>query len=238
MKQEIEVVFEDNDIAVCVKPAGIPSQPDKGGTPDMVRLLKSRLFTEIKKRGNNTDKEPYVGVIHRLDRNVRGLLVFAKTKRAAAELSRQLRERLIKKKYFCVVTFEEDARGKTDKEFIKLINYLKFDKSKNYSYITEDETDKEAEKAELLYRVIKISGNKALVEIELLTGRHHQIRVQLAKVFNGIAGDAKYNKDYENEKGKPELMLESCTLRFFHPVTGKEMNFEISPQGRGFEEFL
>jgi len=235
MMTEIPILYEDEDIIVCVKPAGILSQGDKDGNKDLVRELKKYIVISARKNRQSIGKEPYIAVIHRLDRNVRGIMVYAKTKIAAAGLSKQIAENKLCKKYLAVVSFDPDRIVPEINVEKKRTDYILPVKIKNFSTIVEKGC-KGAEKAELSYKVIKVSGNRALVQINLITGRHHQIRLQMSKIFNGIAGDTKYNVDYKFVEGWKELALEAVELSFIHPVSGKRLNFAIQAKGREFGE--
>lgn len=232
----VQIVYEDLDLIVCVKPAGVLSQGDKAGNRDMVRELKKYLVMEARKNKIKLSKEPYIAVLHRLDRNVRGIMVYAKTKRAATGLSQQIRENRISKKYMAVVNFNILDTKPVINVWENRQDFMVADKLKNLSVIV-DEKFEGAEKAELNYRVLKVLGNKALIEIDLITGRHHQIRLQLSQVFNGIVGDMKYNKDYKDIDGWQELALEAVRLSFIHPISDKKMDFVIPVTGKEFGEF-
>lgn len=235
MISDIKVLYEDEDLIVCIKPAGVLSQGDKKGNKDMVRELKKYLVFEARKNKIKLSKEPYISVVHRLDRNVRGIMVYAKTKKAASGLSKQIRENKLSKKYMAVVSFDDKSVPLSLNEWKKKIDYIIVDKMKNVSELVK-EGHEGAEKAELNYRVRKISGKKALVEIDLITGRHHQIRLQMSKVFNGIVGDTKYNPDYKDEEGWQETALEAVELSFTHPISKKRLSFSIPAIGKEFGE--
>lgn len=230
---KIQVIYEDEEIIVCIKPAGLLSQGDKAGSRDMVRELKNYLVLKARKDNVTLRKEPYIAVLHRLDRNVRGIMVYAKDKKAAAAISKQIRENKLDKKYLAVVTFDSNKISPELNVWKKRTDYIIFDKLKNRSEISDE---KGAEKAELAYRILKIAGNRALAEINLITGRHHQIRLQMSAIFNGIAGDTKYNPDYSEGKGWQELALEAVGLSFMHPSEGKKMEFSIRAEGKDFGE--
>lgn len=215
------ILFEDKDIIVCEKPAGIPVQSARIGTADMVSMLKNYLKETEKMSG-----EPYVGLVHRLDQPVQGILVFAKNKNAAGTLSAQIAAGQMHKQYLAVVC------GKPLAGEIHLVDYLQKDGKTNTSKIVNAGT-KTAKKAELYYRVLMQTGERALVEVKLITGRHHQIRVQLAGAGIPIEGDQKYNKNLTN--GSAGLALAASRLSFFHPKTKKEMTFEIEPKGVNFD---
>ena len=183
---QLNILFEDTQIIVCVKPAGIPTQSKQIGTPDMVSILTNYLHQ------NNTTKSsskaPYLALIHRLDQPVEGLLVFAKTPFAAKELNRQLNCNQFQKTYQALLIKSPPfADG-------RLIDYLLKDSRANLSHVVSSDT-KGAKRAELSYKVMDISTTKentTSVEIQLYTGRHHQIRVQFANIGCPILGDQKY----------------------------------------------
>ena len=180
-----EIIYEDSDIIVCRKPAGLPTQSARIRTPDMVSLLKTRLASGSKKLSSSRG-EPYLAVIHRLDQPVEGLLVFAKTPAAAKNLNQQLTSSGFGKYYRAVVTgIPEPAEG-------MLENYMIKDGRTNTSRVCTKDTPG-AKPARLHYQVKKkyeeTAPASALVEIRLDTGRHHQIRVQMAHFGHPLAGD-------------------------------------------------
>ena len=240
---ELNILFEDKHIIVCEKPAGVPAQSDKGQAMDMVSWLKIYLREKEPEKG-----VPYVAAVHRLDRPVGGIMVFAKTPKAAAGLSQQIQQGKVRKQYLAVISGDYSKElGKEPKE---LCDYLKKDGKTNLSVVTS-EKDKLAKKARLAYQVletIKETNAKAekgledtealsLLDIELFTGRHHQIRVQLSHNLTGIWGDTKYNAKNCEKKGFYEIALYSWKLSFSHPVTGKSMSFEKIPQKYPFHCF-
>lgn len=233
MIPDIDILYEDGDIVVCIKPVGILSQGDKTGSFDMIRLLKSYL---VKKAGKRPVEEPYIAVVHRLDRNVRGVMVYAKTKKAAADLSKQIRENKIHKKYLTVVSFDDKVILPETGSWIKRLDYIAFDRQKNLSFMAE-KGSLGADRAELDYRLLSLGEARALIEVKLITGRHHQIRLQMSKIFNGVVGDTKYNEDYVKERGIVIPALEAVELSFKHPVTKKELSFKIVPEGKEFKRF-
>ncbi|MEG1595828.1 MAG: RNA pseudouridine synthase [Lachnospiraceae bacterium] len=218
---EIEVLFEDTVILVCRKQAGIPTQTPKQGQPDMVSLLRNY------RAGKGEDT--YIGLIHRLDQPVEGIMVFAKTKDAAANLSRQMREFGLEKQYLAVI------EGKMEKEKATLIHYLLRD-GRNNTTTCVSERVPGAKRGELEYTVMEEIEGESLLRIRLKTGRHHQIRVQMAEVGHPIIGDKKYNKNADQKRYLP-LLLCSEHLEFHHPQTGKVMQFFIKPTGEGFRKF-
>lgn len=216
------ILHEDEHIIVCYKPAGIPTQTKNLGQQDMVSLLKNYL------------KGGYVAVIHRLDQPVEGLLVFAKTPFAAKELNKGLQGAGFGKHYKAVLW------GIPNQEKATLEDYLVKDGRTNTSRVC-DPSEKDAKKALLSYEVIATGkdGDKdiSLVKVKLDTGRHHQIRVQMANMGCPIWGDAKYNTMAVQDTRFRHIALCAYKLEFVHPKTKKKMEFEIEPKGEGFQIF-
>ena len=236
------IVYEDKHIIVVFKPAGIATQTARIGQQDMVSELKNYLFRQP---GYGEGREPYLGVAHRLDQPVSGLLVFAKTKQAASELGRQLQSGKLQKYYYAVVF------GKPEKAQGRLEDFLIKDGKSNQTLIAE-ETAPGAKKAVLDYRLIKtltVFGEDAgyeaeasLVEITLITGRHHQIRAQLSHAGMSIVGDSKYGseecKELSRMAGCKSVALCAFRLNFQHPATGKACTFEKLPEEEIFLPFF
>lgn len=224
----VEILHEDDDIIVCVKPAGVPTQPDRTNDEDMESYLKNYLYEKYE-----MEEEPYLAVLHRLDRPVGGIMVFARSKRAAAGLSDQITGGRAVKYYQAVLTGElPDAAG-------TLTDYLVRDGRTNTSRAVTKDT-KGAKRAELEYEVLDVfetdEGSLSYVLIRLLTGRHHQIRVQTASRGAGIYGDTKYNPRFMKTKRRyQEIALFSTRLEFAHPVTGEWMVFKMEPEGDVFD---
>ncbi len=223
-----EIIYEDSDIIVCRKPAGLPTQSARIRTPDMVSLIKIHLTADAGKSFSSR-KEPYLAVIHRLDQPVEGLLVFAKTPAAAKNLNRQLTSSGFGKYYRAIVIgIPEPVEG-------TLENYIVKDGRTNTSRICTEDTPG-AKLARLHYHVKKkfeeTEPAKALVEIRLDTGRHHQIRVQMSHLGHPLAGDRKYGSLFcektsaERENSEP-LRLCAYRLEFRHPRDGRRMVFEL-----------
>ena len=213
--KDLKVIFEDNHIIVVEKIPNVPSQSDKTGDIDMLTIVKQYIKEKYNKPGN-----VYLGLVHRLDRPVGGIMVFAKTSKAASRLSNQVREKIIKKKYLAVVD------GKFEKVKGILEDYLYKDERNNISKVVKP-TKKNAKLAKLDYEVLKYDGAKdlSLVKINLHTGRHHQIRVQLANFGHSIFGDQKYGK---RGRGK-QIRLWAYELTIQHPITKEEMTFHDLP---------
>ena len=214
------ILFEDAYIIVCHKPAKIAVQTNKSGMQDMVSLLKNYLYRQM-----DIKKEPYIAVIHRLDQPVEGILVFAKTPFAAKELNKQLQNSGFGKYYQAVLC------GIPEKENGRLCDYIRKDGRTNTSSIVE-RSDKDAKKAILDYSIIEKNEEKnlSLVKIKLETGRHHQIRVQMANIGCPLWGDTKYNPSMSEDKKWKQIALCAYMLYFQHPKKKKHMKFEINPQ--------
>lgn len=222
------ILFEDSEILVLKKPAGIAVQNAGFGSMDLESAIKNYLAAK------NPGKMPYLGVIHRLDQPVEGVLVFAKNASAAKELSRQLNAKEFGKYYYAVI---EHIPQKTEQI---LEDYLLKEKGKNISKVVTEKTP-DAKKARLSYKVLEEaedaaleSEHKYLLKIKLDTGRHHQIRVQMSHAGMPLIGDRKYNSE---DKSQYPLALCSCQLELVHPKKKKMMKFEIVPEGAAFRGF-
>ena len=217
--EKLKILYEDNHIIVVEKKPNIPSQSDKTGDIDMLTLVKDYIKEKYKKPGN-----VYLGLVHRLDRPVGGIMIFAKTSKAASRLSNQVREKIFKKKYLAVVD------GKFEKNQGTLEDYLYKDERHNMSKVVKKEK-KNSKLAKLDYKVLKYNQVKdlSLVEINLHTGRHHQIRVQLSNFGHSIFGDQKYGT---RGKGK-QIAIWAYELTIIHPVTKEELTFKDLPEPIG-----
>jgi len=219
----LDILYEDAEVLVVRKPAGLAVQTKRLGQKDLESMLKNHLA----KKG----KQPYIGVIHRLDQPVEGILVFAKTPKAAAALSAQAAEKTkgMKKEYLAVVC------GKSEQTKGTLCDWLKKDGKTNLSSVVMKGTT-DAKEAILDYEVLKYKEeeNRALVRINLKTGRHHQIRVQMAHAGMPLLGDTKYNP---NPTGGT-VALCAYRLTVMHPLTGKSMTFSCRPKNPVFEGFV
>lgn len=214
--QKLNVIYEDNHIIVVEKPVNIPSQGDKTGDMDMLTLVKAYIKEKYNKPG-----EVYLGLIHRLDRPVGGVMVFARTSKAAARLSDQVRNKDFKKKYLVI------ADGKFKKNKGVLEDYLLKNEKTNTSKVVKEGT-RNAKLAILDYEVLKYNEeiNLSVVKVNLHTGRHHQIRVQMANAGHSICGDQKYGT---RGRGK-QICLWAYELTIFHPITKQEMTFKVLPE--------
>ncbi len=229
----LSILFEDQSIIVVEKPAGVESQAARGFGADMVSEIRKHIH---KLSPGNCGL--YVGVIHRLDKPVQGVMVYAKTKKAAASLSKQVQNGRMKKIYYAVVC------GKPVDNVGNYVDYLLKDEKNNYTKIVDKGTNG-AKRAELTYHLVKsvqIDGETlSLVRIRLLTGRHHQIRVQMAGHGTAVKGDLKYGEKKAEaafRKSGTELCLCSAALSFIHPDTGREMTFSMKPKGKIFQKLM
>lgn len=213
--EDLIVLYEDNHIIVVLKPQNIPTQADSSGDKDMLTLVKEYIKVKYNKPGN-----VFVGLVHRLDRPTGGVMVFAKTSKAASRLSEMIRLGDFDKKYLAVVC----GKPRFDKD--KLMNYLKKDETNNKVVIAPMSTAG-AKYAELDYLLLETVQDFSLVYINLITGRSHQARVQLANIGTPIFGDQKYGA--EKRTYKYNLALWAYELKFKHPINNETMVFRAYP---------
>ena len=213
----LNILFEDDHVLVVKKDAGIPVQAGKMRIMDLQGLIKNELYRRNRKGG-----EPYLGLIHRLDQPVEGVMVFAKTPFAAGALSEQVTDGRMKKHYLALLC------GKPSEDSGKLVDYLVKDGRTNTSFVVKEQ-NKDAKRAELNYQVLKRYEETTLVEVELITGRHHQIRVQMANAGWPLYGDTKYNPQFQDVTEHVQTALCAYKLSFVHPKTKKVMEFCIEP---------
>jgi 23S rRNA pseudouridine1911/1915/1917 synthase len=215
MHKDLHILYEDNHIIVVCKPFNIPVMPDSSKDEDMFTIVKNYIKESCQKAGN-----VYLGIVHRIDRPTGGVMVFAKTSKAASRLSQSIREGEFEKKYLAVTV------GVPAEENATLVHYIKKNSITNVVNVVPSATE-DAKRAELYYKVLeKVSGKISLLEILLVTGRAHQIRVQLAHIKCPIFGDVKYGGDIA--KGY-NLALFASRLSFIHPVTKNRMVFIAYP---------
>ena len=221
---KLKVIFEDNHIVVVEKPVNIPSQGDKTGDIDMLTIIKQYLIEKYNKPG-----DAYLGLVHRLDRPTGGVMVFAKTSKAASRLSEQIRNKEFEKEYLVI------ADGRFEQTTGTYEDYLWKNEKNNMSKIVDEKT-KNAKIANLDYEVVKYNEetNLSLVKVKLHTGRHHQIRVQFSERNHSIYGDQKYGT---RGRGK-QLCLWAYKLSIKHPITKEKMTFECYPKAEGSWEIL
>jgi 23S rRNA pseudouridine1911/1915/1917 synthase len=209
-KDNLEVLFEDNHLLIVNKKSGDIVQGDKTGDKPLSDVVKEYIKEKYNKPG-----EVFLGVVHRLDRPTSGIIIFARTSKALERLNKMLRERTISKTYWAVV------KNTPLKEKDSLIHFLKKNPKNNKSTVFTKETDA-SKKAILHYLVIKKLDNYSLLEIDLETGRHHQIRAQLAYIGSPIKGDLKYGASRSNKDGS--IHLHARKISFTHPVSKENIS--------------
>ena len=214
----LEILYEDNHLIVAIKPAGILSQEDQTKDADMLTLLKYYIKDKYNKPGN-----VYLGLVHRLDRMTGGVMVFAKTSKAAKRLNEQIVKKDFSKRYYAIVDGIIET-GNTLKNYL-----IKYEKEVR-SYIGNSNNGK---LAILDYNVIKILNNKTLLDINLITGRHHQIRVQFSHLKHPLVGDVLYGGSHYSQ-----LMLYAYEISFKHPITNDRLTFSKIPTSRFWDQFL
>ena len=210
---KLNILYEDNHVIVVIKPANVLSQGDNTGDISMIELVKDYIKEKYNKPGN-----VYLGLVHRLDRPVGGIMVFAKTSKAASRLSKSFLEHKITKKYLAII------KGRMDKEG-KLVDYIERDNNGN-SIIS-----KKGKEAILTYKEIDYDEENdcSLLSVDLETGRHHQIRVQFASRGHYLLGDQRYGiEDHE------QICLFCYYLAFEHPVTKERLEFKFFPENKGY----
>ncbi len=213
--ENLSILYEDNHIIVVLKPQNILSQGDETNDKSLLDMVKEYIKETYNKQGN-----VYVGLVHRLDRPTGGVMVFAKTSKAASRLSEQLKSKVFSKKYLAVVV------GTPKYKASRLEHFLKKDTKDNIVKVCP-RGEVGAKQAILEYNTIKTVDKVSLLEVKILTGRSHQIRVQLAQIGTPIFGDAKYGGD-SLAKGF-NLSLWAYELSFVHPTTKKQMIFRCVP---------
>ncbi|MBF8982144.1 RNA pseudouridine synthase [Lutibacter sp. B2] len=223
---DLNIVFEDKHIIVVVKPPKVPSQSDKTDDIDMLTMVKEHLLNK-----SNKNNDPYVGLIHRLDRPVGGLMVFTKTKEANSKLSEEIRTRRFKKEYLAVVCGQPEMDHEELKDFLIKLRTV------NMSKVASEGT-KNAKESILEYECLHTTpsdefGMLSLLNVKLKTGRHHQIRVQLSNAHLPLWGDNKYNKQFVKMKTWTQISLWASKVSFRHPFKKTICEFESKPN----EEF-
>lgn len=208
----LDILYEDNHIIVVNKPQNVPTQSDLSGDTDMLTYVKEYIKEKYNKPGN-----VYVGLVHRLDRPTGGILVFAKTTKAASRLSEQIKNGTMQKTYLCVV------EGTPQENRAELTNYLKKNAKQNKVQVVPAPVEG-AKEAKLSYEVLSTVDKFSLLKVNLMTGRSHQIRVQLSNIKLPIYGDAKYGAH-----PKANLALYASVLKFEHPTTKQMLNFKVFP---------
>ncbi len=213
--EKLTVLYEDNQIIVVLKPHNVPTQADASGDEDMLSMVKEYVKEKYNKEG-----EAFIGLVHRLDRPTGGIMVFARNSKSASRLSAQFAGKSIKKTYYAVTSAIPQAKS------AHLVHNLKKDEKNNIVKIVPI-SEEGSKRAELDYKVLQTDGDNALVEVNPLTGRGHQIRVQFAGINCPLYGDNKYGKD--RAKASKNLGLWAGRLEFTHPTTKDKMVFACPP---------
>ena len=213
-KSELIILYEDNHVIVVLKPQMVACCPDESGDYNLFDCVKDYLKETYQKPGN-----AFLGLVHRLDRPTGGVMVFAKTSKAAARLSEQMKNGGFEKKYYAVLC------GTPSKKKAVLENYLRKNSINNTVYVCT-QTEEGAKFASLEYEIKEEKAGLSLAEVTLHTGRTHQIRVQTAAINCPVYGDMRYGGD---KAVKGRLALWAYSLRFKHPTTGESLKFMIEP---------
>ena len=211
---EEQIVFEDNHLLIINKKAGQLVQGDKTGDESLLDSIKNFIKKRDDKPGN-----VFLGLVHRIDRPTSGLVIYAKTSKALSRLTQMVKNREIKKTYWAIVPKEMIPQSQ------RLVHYLKKNEKNNKAIVFPKETEG-AKNAILTYTIIKVLNNYQLLEIDLETGRHHQIRAQLSKIGIPIKGDLKYGAPRSNQDGG--ISLHARRLEFEHPVTKNNLIVEAN----------
>ena len=206
----LNVLYEDNHIIVVEKPVNVLSQGDNTGDISLLDMVKEYVKEKYNKPGN-----VYLGLVHRLDRMTSGIMVFAKTSKAASRLNEQIKNNEFEKRYYCIVEGLLNKKG-------TLENYLYKDEKLVKSFVTNDKT--KGKLAKLEYEAQIVGENESLVDVLLITGRHHQIRVQFSYIGHPLKGDTLYGSNF-----KKDFMLHAYSLSFNHPVTKERLTFVEKP---------
>ena len=213
--EKLTVLYEDNQIIVVIKPQNVPTQSDDSKDVDMLSMVKAYVKEKYNKEG-----EAFIGLVHRLDRPTGGVMVFARNSKSAKRLTEQFQAHTTEKIYYAVtngvVKYKKDT----------LINYLEKNEKENMVKVVPMGVSG-AKKAELVYEELENNGKESLLKIQILTGRSHQIRVQMANIGFPLYGDGKYGKD--KNRATKNLGLWAGKLSFIHPVTKEKMVFIAMP---------
>ncbi|MGL5440677.1 MAG: RluA family pseudouridine synthase [Filifactoraceae bacterium] len=210
----LDIIYEDNHVIVVLKPFNVPTQEDSSGDLDLLSMVKEYIRVKYNKPG-----EAYIGLVHRLDRVAGGVMVFARTSKAASRLSKQIRDREFAKEYLTVVEGKMSSESGTMKDYL-----LKNSSTNTVTVVSKGKND--SKEAILKYELQEHRDYISLCKIELLTGRPHQIRVQFSSRKHPIYGDGKYGSSIISRKG---IALWSKLIEFEHPTTKEKMRFEASP---------
>jgi len=215
------IIYIDNHLIAVTKPAGLLTQPDRNTDESLIDQTRQWIKEKYNKPNNI-----FLGLVHRLDRNVSGVVLFARTSKAASRLSKQFREGTPKKHYRAIVL------GKLKEEHTTLVHYLRKEKSLRATVFPRETPT--AKRSELSYKVINSLENKSLLEVSLSTGRFHQIRAQMAFIGHPIIGDVKYGAP--EPLPNQEIALYAHKLVFSHPVSNEEIAL-TAPEPKTWEQF-
>lgn len=242
MTSSIEYLYEDEDLLVCHKMAGMATEGARAGRMDLVSAARNYLARRdrMNTKGRQRNLPPYVATVNRLDQPVEGVIVLAKTKKAASDLAQQIKEHRTDKYYYAL------CYGIPDEKKGHLTDYLIRRADNGLADITTDDKVEtiggEPKKAELEYEVIATKEEIALLKIHLLTGRFHQIRVQLGSRGYPVLGDDKYGNEKSREYAMKANIKDVCLVAykyvFRHPSTKKKVEFEITPKNAAIGELL
>lgn len=225
--KNIPILYEDNHLLVVVKPKNMPVCEDESGDGDLLTHLKAYIKEKYQKPG-----EVYLGLVHRLDRPVGGVMVFARTSKAASRLSDQVRRNSLSKRYMAVVCSDG-----SEKKRATLTGYIARDAKTHGAYLTREGVN-DSKYAELSYARAARNHGLSLMDISLKTGRHHQIRVQLSGTGMPIWGDRRYNADFIGARADAgDIALFAYSLTFEHPTLKERMTFTYAPDGKPWTEF-
>ncbi|MCR5145015.1 MAG: RluA family pseudouridine synthase [Lachnospiraceae bacterium] len=251
---KLEILYEDDDVIVIHKPAGVASESARSTSPDVVSMVRNHLITQARKEGEKLDGPPFVGLVHRLDQPVEGILVLGKNSKATAILSKELSDHAFTKKYYALVedaSFMEGAIASDSgldsmkEKMVVLEDYLEKDNKTRLAKIVPKGQGKKARLTCIKIRednyvcggedaVAKKDAccidDKNLLDIALETGRFHQIRIQLSSRGAAIVGDVKYGAKPDDRFKRGQIALCAYELSFTHPKTKERMSFHIQPQ--------
>ena len=209
---ESEILYEDNHLIIINKKTGVLVQGDMTGDLSLIEIVKDYLKKKYNKKGN-----VFLGLVNRIDRPTSGIVIFAKTSKALSRMNKKLRNREIKKIYWLIIS------NKFRSNYGEINGWFKKNKKQNKSYLWDEEV-KNSKYGSLLFKKLKNLDNYSLVEVELITGRHHQIRCSFSKIGYPVLGDLKYGSKRSNKDGG--IYLHSKKVEFTHPVSEKKIAIE------------
>ncbi len=217
--QNSDILFEDNHLIIVNKPCGILVQGDKTGDTPLLDIIKEYIKVKYSKQGN-----VFLGLVNRIDRPTSGIVIFAKTSKALSRMNEKLKKREIKKLYWLIISNTFESREG------KLEGWFKKDSKKNKSFFNQ-EKQTNSKYGCLTYKKIQTLEKYCKIEVDLITGRHHQIRCNFSNIGYPILGDLKYGSKRSNKDGG--IYLHSRQVTFIHPVSKKEISIQANPPMRG-----